>query len=372
MKNIKIIHLVLGKANPQRMNGVNRVVHQLACTQAELGQEVSIWGIANDLVTNYPERKCSTVLFQQYKSKRLCPQLKQAIQNLSPNHVFHIHGAFILEFYQVAKLLTEREIPYIYTPHGAFAKAAMRKNKWVKKIYFQLLEKYLIKNAKTVQLLGEDEYNHLGEMTQRGERALIPNGMDFKQIPEDLAPKNKEILTFGFCGRLDTYHKGLDLLLKGFQQFLEKGGKAKLELIGDGKDRPALEKLAVDLGIRAHITFHGALFGLKKFHTLHQFDAFMHTSRMEGFPMAVLEAAALSIPCITSEATNINGYIKEYHAGIALPNNTPMCIGSVMSICEDLYRQDQLGILGENAKEMVATAFNWDNIAQELFKVYAA
>ena len=369
---MKIIHLVLGKANPQRMNGVNRVVHQLACTQARLGQKVSIWGIANDLVANYPERECSTVLFQQYKSKRLCPQLKKAIQNLSSNYIFHIHGAFILEFYQVAKLLQQQQIPYVYTPHGAFAKAAMKKNKWVKKVYFQLLEKYLIKNAKTVQLLGTGEYKHLGEMTKKGERTLIPNGMDFQQIPEDLAPKNKEILTFGFCGRLDRYHKGLDLLLKGFQQFLEKGGKARLELIGDGKDRPALEKLANDLGIRAHITFHGALFGLKKFHTLHQFDAFLHTSRMEGFPMAVLEAAALSIPCITSEATNINSYIRAYHAGIALPNNTPMSIGSAMSICADLYRQNQLNILGENAKEMVATAFNWRNIAQELFKVYAA
>jgi len=50
MKNINIIHLVLGKANPQRMNGVNRVVHQLANTQAALGQSVTIWGIANDLI----------------------------------------------------------------------------------------------------------------------------------------------------------------------------------------------------------------------------------------------------------------------------------------------------------------------------------
>ncbi len=372
MKNINIIHLVLGKANPERMNGVNRVVHQLASTQANLGQSVEIWGIANDLIANYPERSCDTLLFQQNKNKTLCPQLREAINNLSTNHVVHIHGAFILEFYQVARLLNRKQIPYVFTPHGAFAKAAMQKNKWVKKVYFQFLEKYLIKNAKAVQLLGEGEYNHLGEMTNLGHRKLIPNGMDFEQIPADLTPKKDRTLTFGFLGRLDTYHKGLDLLLKGFKKYLDNGGKGKLELIGDGEDRTALEKMATDLGIIDEVTFHGALFGLKKFHTLHQFDIFLHTSRMEGFPMAVLEAAALGIPCITSEATNINSYIRTYNAGIPLPNNTPNCIASIMDVCDDLYHQNQIDFLGKNAKKMVSVAFDWKKIAQDLYQTYAA
>lgn len=372
MKNIKIIHLILGKANPKRMNGVNRVVHQLANTQATLGQAVTIWGIANDLIANYPERNFKTVLFQQNKNKTLCPQLRKAINKLTGNEVVHIHGAFILEFYQVARLLTQKEIPYVFTPHGAFAKAAMQKNKWVKKVYFQLLEKYLIKNAKAVQLLGEGEYNHLGEMTNLGERKLIPNGMDFQQIPVDLVPKKDRTLTFGFLGRLDTYHKGLDLMLKGFKKYLDNGGKGKLALIGDGDDRPALEKLAADLGISENVTFHGALFGLKKFHTLHQFDVFLHTSRMEGFPMAVLEAAALGIPCVTSEATNINSYIRAYNAGIPLSNNTPNCIARIMGICEDFYQQSQLDCLGKNAKNMVEVAFDWKKIAQDLYQTYAA
>jgi len=372
MKNINIIHLVLGKANPKRMNGVNRVVHQLANTQATLGQSVAIWGIANDLIANYPERNCPTILYQQHKNKTLCPQLRKAISKLTSNHVVHIHGAFIIEFYQVARLLRQKQIPYVFTPHGAFAKAAMQKNKWVKKVYFQLLEKYLVKHAKAVQLLGEGEYNNLGEMTHLGQRKLIPNGMDFQQIPTDLVSKKDSNLTFGFLGRLDTYHKGLDLMLAGFKKYLDNGGKGKLELIGAGKDRPALEKLATDLGIIEHITFHGALFGLKKFHTLHQFDVFLHTSRMEGFPMAVLEAAALGIPCVTSEATNINAYIRENNAGIPLPNNTPNSIASIMGVCEDLYHQNQLVFLGENAKKMVKIAFDWKKIAQDLYQTYAA
>lgn len=369
---MKIIHIALGKANPERMNGVNKVVHQLASTQKELGYEVAVWGIANDLEHTYPKRNFTTRLFQQHRNKMLCPFLKKAIRELSTDHIIHLHGAFILEFYQIARLLKKNGIDYLFTPHGSFAAAAMKKNKWVKKAYFHLLEKQLIKNAKAIQLLGVNEQNHLKNMMPLANDQLIPNGIDLANLPKDLPSRANQQLTFGFCGRLDTYHKGLDLMLKGFQQFLANGGKATLELIGDGKDRPALEKLVLKLGVQDAVIFHGALFGLKKFQTINKFDVFLHTSRMEGFPMAVLEAAALSIPCITSEATNINAYIRKYMAGIALPNNTPQCIASAMTLSADFYQHNHLQVYGENARKMVGTSFDWRNIAERLGQAYAA
>jgi hypothetical protein len=52
----KIIHLVLGKANPDRMNGVNKVAHNQAIALFELGCDVEIWGI-----TKTPAMKCIRV-----------------------------------------------------------------------------------------------------------------------------------------------------------------------------------------------------------------------------------------------------------------------------------------------------------------------
>ena len=44
---MKIIHLVLGKANPNRMNGVNKVAHYHAEYLHKLGHEVEIWGLTS-------------------------------------------------------------------------------------------------------------------------------------------------------------------------------------------------------------------------------------------------------------------------------------------------------------------------------------
>ena len=57
---MEIIHLILGKANPQRMNGVNKVVYQLATEQTNAGKTVIVYGIAADTNINYPDRNFTT------------------------------------------------------------------------------------------------------------------------------------------------------------------------------------------------------------------------------------------------------------------------------------------------------------------------
>ncbi len=371
---MKIIHLVLGKANPERMNGVNKVAYQLALTQKNLGYDASVWGIANTLTRNFPERNFETKIFQQYNNKiKLDVHLYTAIKQLPASVIFHIHGAFIPEFYKVARLLQKQNIPYIYTPHGSLTKMAMHKNNTFKKVYFRLFESKLIANAKKVQLLGIHEFNDLDNLTSNAKKCLIANGQNLEDIPnfKNQLPKN-EIPIFGFCGRLATFHKGLDLMLCGFSYYLERGNKGRLELIGDGDDRRKLESLVGKLDVRNDVIFHGKKFGQEKFELLNKMDVFLHTSRMEGFPTAVLEAAAMRKATITSEATNINPFITKYNSGFTLEKNTPEEIADVMEVANVYFKENRLSTLGEKNRVMVEQEFNWESIAKKLMKVYAA
>ncbi len=371
---MKIIHIVLGKANPERMNGVNKVAYQLATSQTDLGHDVTLWGIANSLEKNYPDRNFKTQLFFQVKNKlRIDAKLKNEIQSLSKNTVVHLHGAFIPEFYHITQMLKKRNISYIYTPHGSLTEMAMTKNKWVKKLYFHLIESKLIKDAKRVQLLGVNEFTFLDNLTLQAKKCLIANGQDLNVIPMYPVSETKsDNLVFGFCGRLAKFHKGLDLMLKGFQQYIHGGGIGTLELIGDGGERKELEQLAIDLGISDRVIFHGKKFGKEKFDLLNQMDVFLHTSRMEGFPTAVLEAAALKIPTITSEATNINSYVTKYNSGLILHKNSIEEIAEVMQKASQLFTQNELNEMGENGRKMVEQEFDWGKIASQLVEVYAA
>lgn len=368
---MKIIHLVLGKANPERMNGVNKVAFHLAKNQHEMGYDVSVWGISNSLEHNYPARSFKTRLFRQRFNKlMLDDDLRQSIAWLPKDTVVHMHGAFITEFYLISRLLRSRFIPYIYTPHGSLTAAALEQSKYRKKIYFKFFEQELIRHAAAVQLLGEQEYAHLDQLIQNVPKLLIPNGMDLSEIPSIPEKPPESVPVFGFCGRLDAYHKGLDLLLQGFQLFLRRGNKGRLELIGDGPDRAKLERQAASLGIAEHVTFRGALYGAEKYRAMAAADLFLHPSRMEGFPMAVLEAAALNLPCLVSEPTSMCPYIQQFDAGIPLPSLQPLIICSALEHAAQLHQNKMLKPMGERAGMMVKETFNWKNVSAQLIHHY--
>jgi glycosyltransferase involved in cell wall biosynthesis len=371
---MKIIHIVLGKANPERMNGINKVAYQLAKTQFEMGHQVSLWGIANSLEHNYPPRNFPTKLFRQLPNKlQLDPDLVEAVRRYpDEDTVFHIHGAFIPEFYHLVKLLRRRAMEFVYTPHGSLTKTAMNKSKWRKKIYFSLFERRLIEQAKAVQLLGAKELEFIDELVDAPHKVLIPNGVDLGEIPVLPEKKTNPFPIFTYCGRLKMQVKGLDLMLKGFHRLLAAGHYAQLEIIGDGEDRAALEEMARSLGIEKLVKFHGAKYGDKKYLFMNRGNLFLHTSRSEGFPVAVLEAAAIGLPCITSHPTNINRFIEKYGAGFPLlENHTPESVGEAMEAGLAAHRAGLLDKMGENAKTMVKESFDWRKICEQLEEVYS-
>lgn len=367
---MKIIHLVLGKANPLRMNGVNKLVHEMVSSQKELGADVCLWGITKNTVHDYPKRNFETVLFPAVFNKTtIDPSIKKAIFDLKGDTVFHFHGSFIPEFFKISRLLVERGIDYVYTPHGALAAAALKRRGWKKKWYFELFEHQIVRDAKAIITTGKSGYINIDNLVKVKSKFLIPNGqpqIEFKANQFDVNQKP----IFGYCGRIALEHKGLDLLLNGFRIFLDKGGDADLQIIGDGEELPKLKKIAASLKLFDHIQFHGAKYGDEKFQLLCETNMFVHTSRMEGFPASVLEAAALGLPCLISKDTNMDDYVEKWNCGIVLEQNTPQLIAEAMLQAQQLLKTGELKKMGENARTMIQEEFDWKRISKQLLSIY--
>jgi glycosyltransferase involved in cell wall biosynthesis len=370
----KIIHLVLGKANPNRMNGVNKVAHNQAMNLYKLGLDVEIWGITKEIEAEVFPRPFPTRLFRaQPFYRELDPALLYAISQLPKKTVFHIHGAFISDFYKVTRLLKEMKIQYVYTPHGAFNAIALNKSKWIKKLYIQRYEKTILRDAKQVQFLGQSEYDHIGKIVQLTNKIVLPNGQDVDELKFDFHKiQRKQPTVFGFCGRLDIYYKGLDLLLEGFSGYLKKGGKAELWLVGDGPDRQRLETLAKDLKITEYVQFMGARYGKDKLNRIANMDLFCHPSRSEGSPTAVLEAAALKLPLLVSTATNVGQLVEQRGCGIHLHQTSARSIEKALFEFDKIKMNDDHLKMGEQACKMINEEFSWICVAQKLTNIYAA
>ncbi len=368
---MEIIHLVLGKANPQRMNGVNKVVYEMATRQADKGFSVEVWGISKDTAHNYPDRNFITKIFKAQRNPfSLHKQLKKAIAAKNANTVFHLHGGFIPTFYAVSQWLKKNNISFITMTHGAYNTIAMQKSYYLKKLYFNLFETKLLAAASFIHCIGSSEVDGLNKIYPNNKTVLIPYGFDMP-VTKTIEPNDSSKFIIGFCGRLDVFTKGLNELLDGFQLFLQHNSNAQLWLIGDSKEKAALQERVQLAGIENKVVFYGSKYGDEKLHLLQQCTVFAAPSRNEGLPAAVLEAAALGLPCLVTEATNTGLAINQYNAGVVIKATEAIEIAEgLKSLSTTMQNEVNKAAIKQNAKNMIVEYFNWNNTLNELETVY--
>jgi glycosyltransferase involved in cell wall biosynthesis len=357
------------KANPVRMVGVNRAVHELATRQTAHGEKVSLWGITRFVRHEYPDRVYPTRLFKAHRNLFVIDKkMLRAIAGLKPGVIFHLHGGFIPAFYALGRELRKRNISYVFTAHGSYNSIAMERNALRKKIYFSLFEKELLAGARAIHCFGKSEIAGLRAVYPYSRTVLIPQG--YESSGSLSLPTYRGKFIIGFCGRLDIFTKGLDLLLKAFAMLLDQLPEAELWIIGDSSSRSQLEASALQLGIREKTIFHGSRFNKEKTELLSKLHVFAHPSRNEELPSAVLEAASLGIPCVITEATNLGDSVRRFECGEVVDEPDALRLCKALLHMQQRIGEGELALLSANARRMVREGYNWNNIVRHFHQLY--
>lgn len=98
-------------------------------------------------------------------------------------------------------------------------------------------------------------------------------------------------------GRLNDEHKGFSVLMRAFQRLLIRR-EARLLILGEGQDRPALERLRDELGLQYHVEFPGFVDDPSPW--LQRAACFVLSSRYEGLPAVLIEALANGCPVVST------------------------------------------------------------------------
>lgn len=372
MQKSNIVHIVLGKANPNRQNGVNRVVFELAMSQFYNGHTVQIWGITKNPIVNFYERPFETRMFQDSPLKfKLSPELKEAIKSAKSGTVFHLHGGFLPQLFSIARRLKKANQEYIYTPHGAFNAQAVKRSKWKKNIYINLFEKSIVAQARFVHVIGKSEIKGTKGLFRRIRRIeLVPNGHK-GSTGLSLKPTTKiNTIHFGFLGRIDIQTKGIDILLNGFETFLENGRDGILHIAGGGMDHEKLKQIISEKNLDNFVQLHGPVFGKEKDQFLASLDYLCLTSRNEGLPGVVLEALAEGIPCIVSPETNMADFIQNHNGGFSLRKNKIVCLANALEKAFKIRNTKRYVEQCSNATRLIKEEFQWTNISNALIEKF--
>jgi glycosyltransferase involved in cell wall biosynthesis len=103
----------------------------------------------------------------------------------------------------------------------------------------------------------------------------------------------------GICiGAISSYYetKGIDIFLKSWALLKDEFYGVPVRFYGAGDDLPKFKKLASDLGLEAE--FRKAT--IEPWKAMKDFRCFVVPSRIEGLPVAILEALAMNIPVVAS------------------------------------------------------------------------
>ncbi|MCD7136832.1 glycosyltransferase [Limosilactobacillus balticus] len=252
------------------------------------------------------------------------------------------HLGFLFSFFN---------IDYIHTYHGNWPDARWMNSKmFFKSLFFISMYKLTIKKAEHVVSVSNYMNNKFVKKNTK-KSTVIYNGI--KQVKKSEPPsKDTQDIKFLMVGNVDSrkYAAAIDL----FSLLSEKGFNNKIDIYGKIVESKIAEKLNefdfVELkGMRNNINYT-------------KYDALICTSVSENLPVSIVESIISGVPVISFNVGGISEVITEDDTGRLIPQGD-------MEHFAKAVQSFKKHIISKEIRNNINDKFNWDNSAQQYFKL---
>jgi glycosyltransferase involved in cell wall biosynthesis len=296
------------------IGGSERHLLTLLPALAESGVDVSFLGLDDTRREPEPFYEALEVPYQRVSAPRdLDPRLAAAVRraardaDLVHTHLVHadVHGAF-----------AGRRL--VSTKHNddPFRAGAFR---FVERALARRTERIIaITNA-----LAQFQIERVGLPADKVE--VIHYGLDTPPAawgtnpPDEVRPGERILLAV--C-RLER-QKGVDVAIHALKEI----PNARLVVLGEGPQRPELERLAGELDVSVFLP--GRVPDVAAW--LRRADVLVHPVRWEGFGLALLEAMLASLPIVATSVSSIPEIVADADTGLLVPPDDPAALAAAIN-----------------------------------------
>ena len=359
--SLSVLHVAPIWGDPSQ--GLTYSIPALIASQKEAGADVALLSTANKFPdfgrVNYPIN-----WLRQYRGEE---PIREYIRKFD---LIVFHSTYIIRQWRVGMVARDLGIPYIITPRGGMTRRAAGRSRLKKMIANCLFFRDFTLSAAAIHCLTA----HEAEETKHWKCPIfvVGNGIQVPTIKEtvlDRTRSSKKIQAV-FLGRLSIMHKGLDILIRGFADFVRNVGPGVVNLHLYGPDdrgsSKALKKLIKKLDLETNVTLHDPVYGDAKYKVLRNADLFCLTSRFEGHSIAVLEALSSGLPCLLTPGTNMAREVSVGQAGWEVAESAVGVAEGLRIACRDLASPLDL----RASAYRLSKEYIWPKVAQETLAEY--
>ena len=359
--------------------GVGTVVRELSTAQSELGMGMKVW--STDTNADRPDGLGDGVIRTRFPTcgpSRLAwasAMMKMARADDRPAAI-HQHGIWTAVSSVTRFLHEQRGVPSVIAPHGSLQDWALHKSRMRKALALRLYERENLFNCSCLHALSATELADCRAFGLRNPIAIIPNG-----VSEQWLASSGDGLAFRLKHHIDaetrallyvsrvTPKKGLPMLCRAIAEIGDTMRGWVLIIAGPDEfgHMAELAELIRRLGLERSVQFVGPLYGADKRDAFAAADAFVLPSYSEGLPMGVLEAMGVGVPVVVTDATPICE-ISQERCGWRVPADRSSLADALVELSQ--CRNDELLLMGQNGKRVVASRYTWQQVARMTLELY--
>ena len=300
--------------------------------------------------------------------KRIMPLVKSytSLFNLSKRNgydVLHLNLALntksLLRDYLIFKIARHFKKPVVTHLHGGKYLTEKPQSRFINNIINNVL-----KRSDQIVVLSELEKDLVKQQYCGEQITPLPNTVEDIYLQTTITGKS-QTTRFFFLGRLNE-SKGVEFLLKAFNQLTASGANAVLNICGTGP----LENV-VDESVKQNqrISFHGIVFGPNKLAHIAANDIFVLPSiHGEGLPVALLECMAVGLVPITTTDGSMGRVVIDGENGLIVPKYDQAALYNQMKLLCD--KPELLSELSAGAKTYIKENFNIISYINKLNNIY--